>query len=424
MKELTHPDWVRRLNLFGDAVGDPRAVVPLDPDTMLETARATTGLHDLGEAAWPGWEDTYRRLLTAIDVESDLHLLGRVATRAETVRVLQTWLRLQRAWETTPALLAEPVDAPLFVVGPPRTGTTILLELLALDRSLRAPLAWEALYPLPLEPDPAADRARRLQLSECEQEFWADIHPEFMTMHELASDLPCECVHFLMYDFAGPYWSMLYDAPSFTGWHLEHLETLDRVYALHRRMLQTFQHSPGAPGTPGGASPKRWLLKSPGHLQTLPQLFAQYPDALVIHTHRDPRRFIASLVSLLAVLRFTRSDRVDVAGLGAAMQFTYGLFLDQVIDQRVGGTIPNDRIVDSHFLDLMADPVAALRQVYERLDLAWPNGHDDAIRAYLASKPQGKHGAHSYSFADVGLDEDAVRATFRHYVEYYGIVEE
>ena len=68
------------------------------------------------------------------------------------------------------------------------------------------------------------------------------MHPEFMTMHELASDLPCECVHFLAYDFAGPYWSMLYDTPSFTGWQLEHLETLGRVYRLHRRMLQTFQH--------------------------------------------------------------------------------------------------------------------------------------------------------------------------------------
>ena len=82
-------------------------------------------------------------------------------------------------------------------------------------------------------------------------------------MHELASDLPCECVHFLAYDFAGPYWSMLYDTPSFTGWQLEHLETLlARVYRLHRRMLQTFQHG-------HRRAAERWLLKSPGHLSTL-----------------------------------------------------------------------------------------------------------------------------------------------------------
>jgi hypothetical protein len=153
-------------------------------------------------------------------------------------------------------------------VGPPRTGTTILLELLALDPQLRAPIAWEALHPLRDE----GDAERRRELSECEQEFWADIHPQFMTMHELASDLPCECVHFLMYDFAGPYWSMLYDTPSFTGWQLENLDTLGRVYRLHRQMLQTFQLVSGVAAGDGdatGAAPRRGWLKSPGHLSTL-----------------------------------------------------------------------------------------------------------------------------------------------------------
>jgi hypothetical protein len=410
------------MNLFGETTGDPARMVSLDADEMLALARAATGLEDLGEAEraeWAGWEETYRRLLDSIDRESQLHLVGRVMTRGETLRVLQTWLRLLAEWASTPAILDEPIAAPLFVVGPPRTGTTILLELLALDPSLRAPLAWEALHPLPLPGaanDPTVDRERRRELSECEQEFWSDVHPEFMTMHELASDLPCECVHFLAYDFAGPHWSMLYDTPTFTGWQLERIEPLlARVYRLHRRMLQTFQH---------GSAPRRWLLKSPGHLQSLAQVFAEYPDAKVIHTHRDPRRFIASLVSLLAVLRFTRSDHVDTASLGPLMELTYQMFLEQVIDQRESGTITNERIVDSHFLDLMADPVASLRRLYDQLELAWPANHDHTVRDYLATKPKGKHGEHRYTFADVGLDEESVRATFRRYVDHYGITEE
>jgi hypothetical protein len=414
VKSLTHPDWVRRLNLFGDAVGDPARVVGLDAGELLELARRATGLDDLGEEEWPGWTETYERQLAAIDAESNLHLLGRVLTRSEVLRVLQTWLRLQEAWHATPAIAHIAVDAPLFVVGPPRTGTTILLELLALDPQLRAPIAYEALYPL----RSMGSVERRLQLAEAEQEFWADIHPEFMTMHELASNLPCECVHFLMYDFSGPYWSMIYDAPSFTGWQLEHLETLGRVYRLHRRMLQTFAHE--APGP----TPRRWLLKSPFHVSTLPALFAEYPDARVIHTHRDPRKFLASLVSILSAVRFMRSDAVDVASLASVMQSTYQMFLDGTIAQRLDGAVPDDRIVDSHFVDLMRDPVASLHATYEQLELAWPDGHDQAITAYLASKPKGKHGTHAYSLADVGLDEPAVRATFKHYVAHYGIAEE
>jgi Sulfotransferase family len=414
--ELVHPDWVRRLNLFGDVVGDQRALTGLDPDELLATARVSTGLDDLGEQEWPGWTETYHRLLTAIDEESELHALGRFVTRAEVLKVLQTRLRLQREWTTRPEIAAEPIDAPLFVVGPPRTGTTILLELLALDPQLRAPIAWEALHPLRAE----GDAERRRELSECEQELWADIHPEFMTMHELASDLPCECVHFLTYDFAGPYWSMFYDTPSFTGWQLEHLDTFDRVYRLHRRMLQTFQHD----REPNTAAPRRWLLKSPGHLSTLAALFAEYPDARVIHTHRDPRRFIASLVSLLAVLRFMRSDRDERLTLGPIMEMTYQLFLEQVIAQRTDGTVPDEQIVDTHFLELMSDPVALLHRVYDQLGYDWPRGHDRAITGYLEAKPKARHGAHTYAYADLGLDDGHVRETFAPYVAHYGITEE
>jgi hypothetical protein len=413
-KRLEHPDWVRRLNTFGDVVGDPSRLVGLDADELLAVARDATGLDDLGEADWPGWTETYRRAITSIDEEARLHALGRLLTRAEVLKVLETWLRLQEHWRTQPAIHTEPVVAPLFVVGPPRTGTTILLELLALDPQLRAPLAWEALHPLAAE----GDAERRRELSEPEQELWADIHPEFMTMHELASDLPCECVHFLMYDFAGPYWGMQYDTPSFTGWQLEHLDVLGRVYRLHRRMLQTFSFE--GPD----ASTRRWLLKSPGHLSTLPALFAEYPDAQVIHTHRDPRRFMASLVSILSALRFMRSDHVDVDALGAIMEMTYQLFLEQAIAQRTAGIVPNDQIVDTHFLELLSDPVAMLRRVYEQFSLEWPAGHDRAITGYLAAKPKAKHGAHQYTFADVGLDEEHVRRTFAPYVAHYGITEE
>lgn len=214
---------------------------------------------------------------------------------------------------------------------------------------------------------------------------------------------------------------MLYDTPTFTGWQLERIEPLlARVYRLHRRMLQTFQYGPG----PHGAEPRRWLLKSPGHLQTMAQVFAEYPDAKVIHTHRDPRRFIASLVSLLAVLRFTRSDHVDTATLGPMMELTYQMFLEQVIDQRENGVVPDAQIVDSHFVDLMSDPVESLRRLYEELDLTWPANHDGVVRDYLAAKPKGKHGEHLYAFDDVGLDEDSVRATFARYVDHYGIAEE
>jgi hypothetical protein len=129
-------------------------------------------------------------------------------------------------------------------------------------------------------------------------------------------------------------------------------------------------------------------------------------------------------VSILSAVRFMRSDAVDVALLAVTMQATYQMFLDGTIAQRADGTIPDDRIVDSHFIDLMRDPVASLRNTYEQLELDWPNGHDRVITDYLAHKPKDKHGAHAYSLADVGLDEESVRATYKDYVAHYAVKEE
>jgi hypothetical protein len=133
---------------------------------------------------------------------------------------------------------------------------------------------------------------------------------------------------------------------------------------------------------------------------------------------------LASLVSILSAVRFMRSDNVDVQLMATTMQLTYEMFLNNTISERADGTVPDDRIVDSHFVDLMADPVAALQRTYEQLGLAWPKGHDRVITDYLRAKPKGKHGSHSYTLADVGLDEDSVRATFKDYVGHYGIAEE
>ena len=153
-------------------------------------------------------------------------------------------------------------------------------------------------------------------------------------------------------------------------------------------------------------------------------MFAEYPDARVIHTHRDPRKFIASLVSLLAVLRFTRSDHVDVAALGPMMELTYQMFLEQVIAQRATARFPTN--ASSTVTSSTSWPIRSARctSCTNSSSSRGPSGHDRVVTDYLAAKPKGKHGAHAYTFADVGLDEDHVRATFAGYVAHYGITEE
>lgn len=401
------PDWLRRLNAFGPATGDPRGIVPLDPDELLATARAATGLEPIGDA---GWLETYDRCVRAIDEESNAHLVGRLLARAEVIRVLQTKLRLEDAWARTPAILDEPIARPIFVLGAPRTGTTILLELLALDPGLRAPLAWEAQHPVDhgVATDPATKRA----LAEAEHELWMDLQPELATVHEMGAALPCECVHFLAMEFGGPYWAMQYAIPSLRTWTAERPEILPRTYRFHRRFLQTLQH---------GEARRPWLLKSPAHLMTTRALFHEYPDAIVVHTHRDPKKFVGSAASTTAMLQWLRTDAVDPLVQGQIALGGFSFMLNAVIEGRAGGELPETRFVDSHYLDLIRDPVDAIRRIYERAELDWPDGHADRITAYLHDKPRGKHGAHAYTLEEYGLDEAMVEGAYARYVAHYGI---
>lgn len=404
------PDWLRRLNQFGPATDHARQVIPLDPEEMLAAARTSTGLHEIGDAYFL---ETYKRRVRSIDTESNANFLGRLLARTETIRVLQTRLRLYDAWAKQPEILEEKVERPIFVLGAPRTGTTILLELLALDPGLRAPLSWEAQHPIPH--GVAVDAESSIALAEAEHDFWMDIQPELASLHEMRADLPCECIHFMALDFGGPYWSMHYTGAEYMAWAMTQPEIQPRTYQLHRRFLQTLQF---------GHEQKPWLLKSPGHLATPEALFGEYPDAIIVHTHRDPQKFVGSAASTTAMLQWLRSDAVDPKINGQLALGGFSFMLNSVMDLRKAGTLPEAQFVDSHYLDLVDDPVAAIQKIYRLAELPWPEGHDERVRGYLRDKPKGKFGKHKYSLTEYGLDEVTVDQTYARYVEHYGIASE
>ena len=278
-----------------------------------------------GKPATGSWSNTWTHVR--------LTVLGRLSARAEIIRNLQTRLRLADYWRAHPDVFDEEIVEPVFIVGPPRTGTSILLELLARDPGLRPVVAHEAHFPL--------DRSRcgptASEVSEPEQEFWADIHPDFQAMHELRSDLPCECVHFVQPEFRSWHWSMMFDLNDVPGRTTP--EANQAIYRFHRQFLQTLQHRDG--------HRSRFLLKTPAHLGFLPELFETYPDALVIFTHRDPLKFIGSSANLTGVLHWMRSDDVDLSIRGPIMAAVYEILLGGAMQQRIAGEVPAEQITTS-----------------------------------------------------------------------------
>ena len=408
-----HPDWLRRVNDEGRWMDLPR-VVPLDEAGLTAAASAACdGLDDFGDG---DWKAALGALCRALEDEAQLTLMGRLVARAELLVWLGNRLRLSALWKSRPEILAAELAAPVFITGLPRSGTSILHELLATDKRLRAPLSWEALHPCPSErsdekppPDPAlVERADQLLC------LWERLAPEYRAMHKMGARLPCECGLLMANTLISDHIAALYQIPSYhqamAGW------PLGPVYGWHRRLLSTLQwREPLRP----------WLLKAPAHLSFLPQLFEAYPDARVIQTHRDPLQCMASTASLLGTIYWMRSDQPfeatafedTIIGEATAAR------LDEATRLRDEGAVPAGQFLDSRYQDLMADPVAALERVYGFLRL--PFGAQDAerVEAYLRRRPKDKFGVHRYAPPDPGRIA-AERPCFAGYQARYGVPSE
>jgi hypothetical protein len=170
---------------------------------------------------------------------------------------------------------------------------------------------------------------------------------------------------------------------------------------------------------------QQWLLKSPAHLWHLDALVGEYPDAVIVQTHRDPLKVIASTSALAAHLRRMASDAPDITEIAADYADDIFVGLDRGIDFRDRDVIPADRIVDVHFSSFMADPIAAVRNVYDALGRHLDGETEQAMREFLAAHPgDGGGGGTRYRFADTGLDADVLRDRAAAYQERFGVESE
>jgi hypothetical protein len=169
-----------------------------------------------------------------------------------------------------------------------------------------------------------------------------------------------------------------------------------------------------------GAPRRNWLLKTPGHLMTLDLLFASYPDAWVVQTHRDPAKTMPSTVSTTAMVQWLRTDQIDLDLLASTIAAVFGFALNNVAERRAKHDLP-DRFVDVHFQELLRDPVATLRKAYQRMGRRFSDEHAEAIRRYLAEKPKGKFGVHQYSPEDWGMSAPELRKSLAPYIAHFGV---
>ena len=383
----------------------------LDAERALEQASEQTGLTDLGDDSW---REGLGRLVDALQHEAALNELGAALVGGELAGYLGDRMRIVEYRKAHPEIVGVDIVPPIVIVGQGRTGTTILHELLAQDPATRVPLTWEVDRPVP--PPEAATYDTDPRIAEVDETLAGVdlVLPGFKSMHPMGAQLPQECVRITASDFRSMIFPTQYRVPSYATW-LIHDADMRPAYRWHRMFLEHLQSK---------CPSQRWVLKSPGHLWALDALLGEYPNALLVQTHRDPLRIIASLGSLVARLRSLASDDASIPDASADFAENILDGLDRSITARENGTVRSDRVVDVQFREFMADPFATIRTIYERLGLELGDDAEQRMRKFLADNPQDKHGKHTYSFRDTGLDEGALRERARRYQEYFDVPSE
>jgi hypothetical protein len=405
------PAWLTRLNMHSEAVGGGSHLISLDPRELIETAIASTGgLDDFGHDEGFDWHEWYELLVNSLDTESSLHLVGRLLARHDLLRCLRNRLLLAELWERRPEVLEAPLLPPSFVIGTARSGTSILSELLALDPAARNPAMWEMLHPVEATRD---DRLR--PYGHAETVFMEDVAPEYAAMHENSGDLPNECIFIMAMTFLSDQWSGCHSVPSYTKQQVK--ADFRPVYAFHEKVLKTLQLR-GAEGC------TRWGLKAPSHLQLLEELFSVYPEALAIRIHRDPLKSLPSTTSLMGSLKRMRCEEVDMTGAAQLLAVGNAYMLQQEIEKRADGRVPEERFIDVRYHDLMRDPSGTIGRIYRRAGWDYSDEMARRVDEYIRNRPRGKHGKHAYTLESMGFDREAERERFHFYCEHYDIPEE
>ena len=394
---------VRLLNGCGALLEKTRIPrTPLRVVDLIEAAKRRCGLDDFGRG---DFFEGLSRLLDSCHRESRLNLIGKIALRTDLTRILCSRLFMQRDRQLYPAVARQEIRQPLFIVGLPRSGTTLLHMLLAADPDHRAPLTWEVMTPSPPTRDSEKRRIQRAMQS-CNCLNW--LAPTFRQVHAVGAELPQECVGLMTPTFMSDQFDTMYYVPSYRAWFFR--QDLLPAYQYHRRFLQHLQVRQSAP---------RWVLKAPTHMFALPTLLSVYPDALFVQTHRAPLDAMASVSSLITILRRVFSDAVDpFIVCREAIQY-WSETLDRFLQER--DRLAEYRVCDVNYVEIRSDPIAAVRRIYEHFGWLLSQKTEQQMRLLLASQPQEQYGRHRYNLSGFGIREAEGAAAFTAYCDRFGL---
>jgi hypothetical protein len=375
-------------------------------EAIMAEAQAATGLSDFGpdDSFRVGLEVLMRSVGESRSAAVQADAYGRIRG------LLIARLRLTEDEQRHPEVRGLAIERPMVVMGLPRTGTTITVDLLSRDADVRYPREWEVMAPWPATQAATIDSDPRIAAIQPLVDQFLLRAPELAAVHRFDCTAPAECNGMMMYHFSSTNYYAELGTRAFNEWLIA--SPPDGFYRDHRRLLQQMQWK----GPKG-----RWLVKSPQHLFNLPGLFETYPDARIVWTHRDPVTTFSSLSSMIVLVQKVAGLKADPLEVGDVVMRTWTRALLNAVQARAADPEVDAAIVDLPHKAVTRDPIDAMRRVYAFFEQPFSDGLAERMRHFLAEDDKASRaGRHRHRPEDFGIDPDTVRRALAPYYERYG----
>lgn len=378
-----------------------------DPQGILDEASAALGLADFGD---PEFRQRLDLICAEWDADSGLTGLGRYSLRNRLLGYARNRLLIEDILRRHPEIHAIEINRPIIVVGLPRSGTTHLVNLLAADSRLRAMPLWESYEPVPTPGEGLLADGTDPRYQRC-AEAWAMMQqtvPHLAAMHPMDPDHINEEIELMLPNFASYNFEWFTHSPRYR----DHYLAMDQLphYVYMKTVIKIMQFL--QPQT----APTRWVLKSPMHLENLPELQAVFPDASFVVTHRDPVSVIQSTVTMLAYGQRMNRKSILIDELIDYWTDRIEHLLRRCLETR--HLLPDERSIDVPFHAFMADEQGTVEKIYNKAGLELNAVARREMAQFIEDHPRGKHGKVVYDLqGDFGADPEVLRQRFQFYFD-------
>lgn len=396
------PLWFNVLNSAWKTSYPFGTKIKLEKDNLIKTAKKSSGLTDLGKDFW---DEPLDRMLKSLNEEARLSPIGRFITKQRLVNVLAVRLRAEDLFKKHPEILKQELYPIMLIIGLQRTGTTKLQRLLASDPDNRALLSWEAINPAPIKGD-MKDGKERIKFAKMSENALKIMSPGFFAIHPVEHQAPEEDVLLLDVSFMSQTAEAITHVPSYAAW----LETIDQsaAYEYMVKLLKLLQWQ-----RPG----KRWVLKTPHHLEFLDLVDKYFGDVQYIWTHRNVYECIPSFLSMVSYSRVMFSNKVDKHEVAEHWVKKNGYMLKRALEFHEKNR-HRIHFTDVPYQELVKDSMEVVHRIYsDRKETISPE-LEKIFQAANHKNPKGKYGQHLYSLNDFGIDESFIDAYTKDYQEF------